>query len=215
MLSKIKKTKYFWAIIAAGAILILFAGFLLPVWGTFWEECPWKDLGLTIVNYIMASLILLYLFGYLLKKVLSNKGTIQILTIVEFSLLFLIALGLVLSEIIGFVITDNPSIILGIALYIRGVVEIIKGYFYQKSVNEKHHIGWVILAILLVTGGTVLFVTNYVDKVTVLWIIIASLVLLGAVGILWGILAKPETKKEVKTTKTTKTVKKQNKIEKE
>ena len=214
MKKEIKKTKNFWIYIALGVVLILFAAFLLPIWGTFWAECPWKDLGMTIVSYIMAALIVIYLFGYLFKKIKQSNGIIQVLTIIEFTLLLLIAVGLVITQLKLLNIPDSPSIILGIALYIRGTVEIIKAYYHQKTSNDKYSIGWVLLAILLVTLGVVLICTNFVDKLMVLYVIIFALVVLGLYSIVSGILAKPESKKTT-TKKTTKTVKKENKIKTE
>jgi uncharacterized membrane protein HdeD (DUF308 family) len=182
----------------SGSLLIIFAAFLLPFWGSIWTECPWKDLGLTIVSYMMAALILVYLFGYLIRKIKQHRGVVQVLTIIEFVLLFLIAAGLVLSQFNIALIPDSPSIILGVALYIRGAVEIIRAYYHQKSNEDKYSIGWVLLAILLVTGGVILVVTNLVDKMMVLYTIIFALAVLGIYAIIYGILAKPAKSKSVK-----------------
>ena len=201
MKKEIKKTKSFWVYIVLGSLLIVFGAFLLPIWGSIWEECPWKDLGLTVVSYMMAALILLYLFGYLLKKIKKHRGVVQVLTIIEFVLLFLTAVGLVISQFNIGIIPDSPSIILGVALYIRGVVEIIRAYYHQKSADDKYSIYWVLLAILLVTLGVVLVMTNLVDKIMVLYAIIFALAVLGIYAIIYGILAKPEKSKAVKNNK--------------
>ena len=201
MKTEIKKSKNFWLYIVLGSLLIVFAAFLLPFWGSLWNECPWKDLGLTIVSYMMAALILVYLFGYLIRKIKQHRGVVQVLTIIEFVLLFFTAAGLVISQFNISIIPDSPSIILGVALYIRGVVEIIRAYYHQKSNNDNYSIGWVLLAILLVTGGVVLVITNLVDKLMVLYAIIIALAVLGIYTIIYGILAKPEKSKGRKNDK--------------
>ena len=57
-----------------------------------------KDLGYQILNYVLAAMILVYLFGYLIHKMKYVRSTLLLLTIVEFVLLSLIALGLVRRE---------------------------------------------------------------------------------------------------------------------
>jgi hypothetical protein len=60
-MNKIKKSKnYIWYIIL-GAIFLLAAIILLPIWGEIWKECPWKDWGIQFISIAMAVLILMYL----------------------------------------------------------------------------------------------------------------------------------------------------------
>ena len=121
----VKTKKNYWAYILLGIIFIVGGVILAPFWGQVWSECPWKDLGNKFISYAMALLLLIYLFGFLIKKIRKSQGTIQVLTILEFTLLLLIAVGLVFSQLKILNIPDEPSKILGIALYIRGVIEIL------------------------------------------------------------------------------------------
>lgn len=195
MKKEIKKIKSYWAYILLGIFLILLAIILAPFWGKVWQECPWKDWGTQLVSYAMAILILLYLFGYLIKKVKNSSGTIQVLTIIEFTLLILIAIGLVFSQLKILNIPDSPSTILGIAVYLRGVIEIFRAYYYQKSSSYTYSVSWLVVAILFVTFGVFLMCTNLVSKVTVLLVLVFALVVMGITSIVYGLLAKPEKKK--------------------
>lgn len=199
MKKEVKKTKAFWLYITLGILLIVASIILLPYWGSIWPECPWKDLGLQMVSYAMAALILIYLFGYLIKKVVSSSGTVQVLTILEFTLLTLIALGLVFSQLQVLNIPDSPSIILGIALYTRGVIEVLRSYYQNKHSTHLYPVGLLILAIVLITLGVFLICTNLVTKLNVLIALIVVLFALGIAAIVYGVLAKPA--KKVKQTK--------------
>ena len=193
----VKKTKAYWLYIVLGIILMVGALVLAPIWG-FWPECPWKDLGNNLVSYAMAALILIYLFGYLIKKVASSRGTIQILTILEFTLLGLIALGLVFSQFNILSIPDSPSVILGIALYTRGVIEVFRAYYYSKDSSYNYSVGLVVLAILFITFGVFMMCTNVVSKPTVLIVLVLALVVLGIAALVYGIVSKPTPKKAKK-----------------
>ena len=193
----VKKTKVFWLYHVLGGVLIAASIILAPIWG-FWEECPWKDWGSIVVSFAIAALLCWYLFGYLIKKLIRSKGTIKILTIIEFVLLFLIALGLVFSQFKILNIPDSPSVILGIALYCRGVIEIFRAYYHQKSSTYKYSVGWLVCAILLVTLGVFLFSTNIVTELMVLITLVVVLLVMGIVSIIYGVLSKPKSTKSKK-----------------
>ena len=124
-MKNIKKTKFFWLYLTLGALLILTSLALAPFWKEVWESCPWKNLGSFVVSYIIAFIIIIYLVLYLFNRIKKSVGTIRLLTIIEFVLLAVIAVGLIVSRLQIFNIT-NPSVILGIALYVRGVIEIFR-----------------------------------------------------------------------------------------
>lgn len=197
-MKNVKKTKAYWFYIVVGILLLLVAAILAPIWG-FWPECPWKDLGSQIVSYAMAALILIYLFGFLIKKISKSSGTIQVLTIIEFTLLALIALGLIFSQLNILSIPDSPSIILGIALYCRGVIEVFRAYFHQKDSKYHYSPGLLVVAILFITFGVFLMCTNIVSKQTVLFVLVFVLFVLSVLSLAYGIAAKPDRKKENKT----------------
>jgi len=191
----IKKTKYFWALIVGGCLSILLAIFLAPFWGEIWVDCPWQDLGITIVSIAMAALVLLYIFGFVLKKIINSKGIIQILTVIEFTLLFLIALGLVFAQFKLLNIPDEPSIIVGIAFYIRGVIEIFRAYFHKTS-STSYPIWWLVISILFVTLGVIFMLTSSITKVMILWILVISMLVAGILLIVYGLLSNPKKTKK-------------------
>ena len=61
-----KKTKMFWMYFVVSVLLIILGVLFMPVWGG-WAECPWKDWGTKFLDIGIAIVILIYLFGYLIK----------------------------------------------------------------------------------------------------------------------------------------------------
>ena len=195
-MKNVKKSKYFWGYIVLGVVVLLLALALAPFWGKVWENCPWKDLGYQVVSYVIAAVIIVYLILYLFKKIKKSKGTIRLLTIIEFILLALIALGLVVSQLQIFGIT-NPSVILGLALYIRGVIEVFRAYYYQRSsTTVKYPLGWLVMAILFMTFGVILMVTKIITVDIILYVIVGALGLIGLYLMFYGFNAKPNSVKK-------------------
>lgn len=190
----IKKTKYFWVYLGLGLLALLFALALAPFWGNVWEECPWKNLGFHVVSYIIAAAIVLYLVLYLFKRIGKSKGPIRILTIVEFTLLSLIAFGLVVSRFKVFNIT-NPSVIFGLALYVRGTVGVFKSNFQKNNENDKNGLLWLIIALALITIGVIFMVTKIITINVVLYILVVGLGLIGLYLVFYGLNSKQASKK--------------------
>lgn len=190
-MKNIKKTKRFWAYYILGLASIVLALLLAPFWSKVWAGCPWKDFGFKVVSYVIAALIGIYLFGFVFKKIKQSRGTIRLLTIIEFVLLALVALGLIFSQLNVLNIT-NPSIILGIAFYTRGVIEVFRAYYHQKSSTIKYPVSWLVVSIIFVTIGVYFMVSNVITINLILYILVCALVLFGLFSIFCGYVSKPE-----------------------
>lgn len=191
----VKKTKAYWLYIALGIVTLIFGILLLPFWGSIWSECPWKTWGTDLVMLFMAIVIGLYLFMFLIKKINRYRGVVQVLTIIEFVLLALIALGLVFSQFNILAIPKQPSVILGLALYCRGVIEIFRAYYYHHSMKTIYPVWWLVVAILFVTFGVYLMVKPLVQLTLIVWLLAISVIVIGIFLITYGALANPKAKK--------------------
>ena len=191
----VKKTKAYWLYIALGIVTLIFGILLLPFWGSIWNECPWKSWGTDLVKLFMALVIGLYLFMFLIKKINRYRGVVQVLTIIEFVLLALIALGLVFSQFNILAIPKQPSVILGLALYCRGVIEIFRAYYYHHSMKTIYPVWWLVVAILFVTFGVYLMVKPLVQLTLIVWLLAISVIVIGIFLITYGALANPKAKK--------------------
>lgn len=191
----VKKTKAYWLYIALGIVTLIFGILLLPFWGSIWNECPWKSWGTDLVMLFMAIVIGLYLFMFLIKKINRYRGVVQVLTIIEFVLLALIALGLVFSQFNILAIPKQPSVILGLALYCRGVIEIFRAYYYHHSMKTIYPVWWLVVAILFVTFGVYLMIKPLVQLTLIVWLLAISVIVIGIFLIAYGVLANPKAKK--------------------
>ena len=194
-----KKTKWFWAYIAIGAIVTVLSIMLMPFWKDGDINVFFKEWGYKTVKIIVAVSLALYCLCFVLKKILTkSNGVVKVLTIIEFVLLMLVAIGSVLSQF-NVIKVSGVGQILGLALWLRGVVEIFRAYYYQRSHGETKYPVWQLaIAIALVTLGVYFAVSNVLSDKLVLWIITVTLCLGGIFAIILGCFKKPEPAKKAK-----------------
>lgn len=196
-----KNNSLFWLYIVVGSILCVFSILFAPFWAKV-EWAPWKTWSTLIVNLIIAIFLSLYLFGFLIQKILHTRGqTLKILTIIEFVLLFLVDLYLILGQWIpalNIIKVNGACAITGLALWIRGIVEIFRAYFHQKENADKYPVWWLCIAIAFVSVGMWMLVKPFISDVVIVWIFVALLFVLGVTLISYGIYAKPARSKKKK-----------------
>lgn len=185
-----KTTCAFWAYICIGVITVLFGVVLAPAWsGT---NVFFKSWGAKIIDIMIAIAIISYLIFYLAKKIKSSPNTtIQILIVVEFVLLSVIALGCILSQ---FKVIDigGPCQILGLALWCRGSVELFRAYYYRRDTSVRYPVWYVALAIAMVTFGTYIFAKPFFTALHLQWIFCGVIGIIGILLIVYGIMVKPK-----------------------
>lgn len=191
-----KKTKLFWLYIVLGIIGMLVGVMLMPIWDSAPDWVFWRNWGRQIINIIICVCIVLYLILFLLKKITKRaNGVVKVLTIVEFVVLALIALGCILQQF-KIINVGGACAILGLALWCRGAVEIFRAYYHQKGNNERYPVWWLVVAILLVTFGTYIFARPIFEDITILWIFVILILLVSLILFIDGFLAKPAKKKK-------------------
>lgn len=191
-----KKTKLFWLYIVAGILGLIIAVMLMPVW----DSCPdwvfWKNWGRSIVNMIICACIVLYLALFLVKKVKQHTyNVVKILTIIEFVLLALIALGCILQQFRIINIPGGACAILGVALWCRGIVEVFRAYFQQRHNKISYPLWSLAVALALITFGVYIFCRPFFSDLVLLWIFIAIIIIVSVILIADGIMAKPDSSK--------------------
>lgn len=197
------KTKWFWVYIILGIVGFLLGIMLMPVWSGCPDWVFWKSWGMKIVNMIICACIILYLCLFLVNKIRArSNGVVKVLTIIEFVLLTLIALGCVLQQFKVINIANGACAILGLAMWCRGTVEIFRAYYHQHGNNERYPVWWLVVAIALVSFGVYFFVKPPFQDVIILWIFVIFILLVSLLLFIDGFLAKPE-KRKVKVEKET------------
>ena len=122
------------------------------------------------------------------------------LTIVEFSLLSLIALGCVFSQF-NIINISGACQIFALALWTRGCVEIFRAYYYRADSKEVYPVWYLALAIAMVSGGAYCFAKPIIQDVAILWIFIACLALFGLLLLGLGINNRNQKKLKISSKK--------------
>lgn len=189
-----RKSRLYWLYYILAVALTAGAIVLAPIWGS--TDVFFKSWGSKIINILLAVAILYYVILYLFKKVRSSRGAVQILTAVEIVLLSLIALGCVLSQFRVINVSD-PCQILGLALWLRGVIELVRAYYYRGSSSTiKYSLLQLAIAIAMVSFGVYIFARPFISRVAIQWILVCALLIFAVFTLLYGISAKPNKKKK-------------------
>ena len=140
--------------------------------------CPLIPLGwgLTFITIIIALCLLVYLFVYLFPHVIVRQKKVNLaLSIIEFSVLIIIAILLILENFIPALANIVPSevcVIIGIVLWLRGSIDILRSYNDGVSGNKTKYSFWiVILDVILVSIGCWFFFVSPVTNSIFVWII--------------------------------------------
>lgn len=172
--------------IILGVISLLLALLFAPIWN-FWEKCPWRSWGMDILYIIIAAIIVCYLIFFLFKRIKgSGKRVIQVLTIVEFALLSLIALGCVFSQL-KIINISGACQIFALALWTRGCVEIFRAYYYRADSKEVYPVWYLALSLAMVTFGSYCFAKPFIQDIVILWIFVSSLAVFGLLLLVLGL----------------------------
>ena len=189
----LKKTKFFWAYYIGAVICLLAAVIFAPLWSK--TSIFFKDWGAKVIDLLIAALIIFYLVSYLSKKVArGGNGVIKILTIVEFVLLSLIALGCILTQF-KIINIGGPCEIVGLIMWIRGAIEVYRAYYFRGT-STKYPAWLVAVAIALVTFGTYLYVKPLFQAKHLQWVLAAVMLIIMIFFIYAAVVTKPEKKKK-------------------
>ena len=193
--------------VIVGSISILAAIIFAPIWN-WWTNCPWGTWGTQIIDVLVATLIVLYLALFLFKKIKrASKQAIKVLTIVEFALLALIALGCIFRQF-NIIQVSEASQIFALALWTRGAVELFRAYYYRSDTKEVYPVWYLGVSIAMVTLGTYFFARPLIKDIAVLWLFVSVLATFGLLLLVIGInniqKKKAATPKVVETEKKTK-----------
>ncbi len=217
----LNKKKYFWVFWVFAFLFLVVAIMILPFWKDFTfsngKHVFFANYGKGILCICLSIAMFSYI-GLILQKTVRNEKqhiVVRWLSIVELILMILIGLLCLALGVLSFIYTnkvvDNKflykvlnanhlsSIIIGLVLYIRGIVGIFGAYFYDKN-NEnlkKYPIWYLLMYILLLTIGSCLIFASYITDTHILYLFFMVLVLCFAFCVIIGVLKKPiKDKKE-------------------
>ena len=147
------------------------------------------DYGEFILAFIISALILVYVYYYLLLKIVkTSRGTVLILTLIEMILLTLIAVSSIIGKFASLPYLDDSNKIIGLVFWLIGLIESLRSYYYYESYNHSYPIYKLIVNLTFITLGTWFFVTSYEFNIVLIWAISILLFILSIVLIIKGIL---------------------------
>lgn len=165
------------------------------------------DLGSKILNIVLAIALVIYCILFLFPKIKKHRGTIQILVIIEFVIVCLVAIGLVLVQFKVFEITGVVRI-LGLVIWLRSVVELFRAYFYRGKDSSYSYPVWLLcIYLVLITFGTYIFASPFISDQKLVLIMAILFLVVAIILIILGIVLLPKSKSS-KTSKSSKKSKK-------
>lgn len=151
-------------------------------------------IGLQILDIVIACILVIYLSVVLIPILRHKTGSIQILTIVEFIIICIIAIGLVLQQFKVFNIVGACKII-GLVLWLRAVVELFRAYFYRgKDSNFKYPMWYFCIVLTLITLGTYMFAAPFFSNQQVVLALAIACFIMAAILIVLSIIFAPKKK---------------------
>ncbi len=163
------------------ATIAIFSGIMLiPTITNFGE--------LTLA-FVVSALILVYVYYYLLLKVLNkSRGSVLILTLIEMILLTVIAIGSIVGKVTNIMYISDTNKIIGISLWIIGLIESLRSYYYIHGYNVNYSMYRLIINLILITIGTWCFITTYFITTILVYLISVTLFIISIALIIKGIL---------------------------
>lgn len=193
---KVAPTRNFWVYILLGALSFLAALLFAPFWQSV--DVPWASLGRSVLDLLIAACLFVYLFTFLLKKLLrGGNSALLVLLVLEFSCLFLIAVGCILKQF-RVINISGACAILGLCLICRGSVEIFRAYYYRGGNSRPYPVWWLAVSLGMVILGTYCVAKPLFSDNIVLWLFVVLLLVLSVVLITYGVACRPEPKKSEK-----------------
>lgn len=146
-----------------------------------------SNLGENILYLFVGFSILIYTYGLLLiKRVVKAKGTIYVISLTETILLTMIALFSIINFFVDMNIVSNASIIMGMAILMRCVTEVIVAYYITKE-NKTYSLSRTLVNILLTILGTMFIASSTMTNNILIYAFSAIFVVSSVATIVIGV----------------------------
>ena len=159
---------------------------------------PPFNIGQKIINILLAVTLVAYLVVHLFGKLRRSRGATFVLTLIEFSVVSLISVGLVLQQFKVFNISGVCRTV-GLVLWLRGIVSILGMYIRLGTVkSESYNLPKFALYLLLITLGACAFASPVISDLAFNWIICIVMILTAVIFGALALIYSPEKKKKTK-----------------
>ena len=108
-----------------------------------------SEIGIIVLQYILAALILCYVFFILVYKIIYKRGFIQIVSIIEMVLDMILALILIFNFKLNFIMFNELYYVISLFLIIYSVFSIIRGFYINRTSPKKYPIYLLIIDLVV------------------------------------------------------------------
>ena len=148
------------------------------------------------IDVLLAAAVAIYLIIFLLDKLKHTRGTVFLLTVLEFLALSLVVIWLIIQQFIPVKLLSVCQV-LGMVLWMRGVGIITKLYILALNVKKpRRELGWMWASVVMISVGIWLFVSPIFSDRVCEWVICIGLFFIALVFAGLAFLFFP-TKKEL------------------
>lgn len=128
------------------------------------------------IDIMLALALGVYLVFFLFDKLRHSKGTVFILTIIEFIVIVIVAFGLVFQQF-GIIIRFSAVCqTVGLVIWMRGVVMALSLYLASLSAKKPtRSLVKFIIGIVLISLGAALITSTFIPDEVIEWVICVAL----------------------------------------
>ena len=194
-----QKTKWFWAYIVIGVLFMITGVILAPFWRDVSSDIFFANWGHTILQFVISLLILSYVGFFLVRKIIKGEGNqvVKVLVIIETAVLTIIAVCGILAQFGVFSMENSAGTIIGLALWLRGTIEVFRAYYFKNGTEAKYPVWWLVVSVIFISVGVAFIVGGFIKNVHILWLVVGILFVIGLTLFVLGFMKKPI--KQVKT----------------
>lgn len=144
--------------------------------------------GLIVLQYIIAALILSYVFIVLLYKAIKRTDINQILSIIEMVLDIVISITLILNFKLNFIVFNELFYVIMLVLFIHAIFSIIGGFYINRKTESCYPFYLLLIDICLIIFTTIGFLKPILDNKALIIITSCICFLCSIIGVINGLL---------------------------
>ncbi len=164
---------------------------------------PVFNISTHFIDIMLAIALVAYLVLFLFDVLRRAKGTVFILTIVEFVVIAMLAVGLLFQQFSVIARISSVCSTVGLVMWLRGVVMAIGIYLHALGEKKPRlELARFITAIILISIGAYLFASTIFTDEVIEWVLCIALfvccLIFGALAYLFSPIKKGEKKEDEK-----------------
>ena len=156
---------------------------------------PPFEIGIKVLNVLFAVLLVCYLVSFLYDKIKRARGSILVLSFVEFIIVSIVAIGQLLQQFKLFNLSSGCAT-LGFVLAVRGIFSVIEMYMLAStSKRARYNLPLFIGYLALASVGVFLLARPFISDLIINWVLSGVCFLIAVIFTGFALLYAPRKKK--------------------